>query len=102
LAVPVYWLEDDYQVNGWTALANAGEWMLPRAIAAYREIGMESEADALQAALEAVRADPEDEAAHEAAYKSVVNATADDDARAEALAAYFLANRSLFVATSGD
>src|SRR5690349_7349683 len=35
LAFPIFWLEDDLQVNGWTALTNAGEWLLPRACAAY-------------------------------------------------------------------
>ena len=50
----------------------------------------------MQAALDAVRVDPEDEAAHEAAYKSVPNPFADDDVKHDALGAYFLRNRALF------
>src|SRR5688500_8942589 len=53
LAYPIFWLEDDYRFNGSVALTNAGEWLLPSAIAAYDRIGMPSEARALEAALEA-------------------------------------------------
>lgn len=100
LAFPIFWLEDDYQVNGWTALINAGEWLLPSACAAYRRIGLVSEASALEAALASCRANPEDTDAAEAAYLSVENATRDDDRRAEALGAFFLANRHLFAGAS--
>ncbi len=50
LAWPIFWLEDDYHFNGWTAISNAGEEILRSAIHAYRSIGMESEAGALEAA----------------------------------------------------
>lgn len=98
LAFPVFWIEDDYLVNGWTALSNAGEWLLPRAISAYREIGMASEADALAAALSVIREDrnDEDDEATEAAYKSVANEYADDDARNGALLRFFRSDPALF------
>jgi hypothetical protein len=97
LAYPVFWLEDDYQFNGWTALGNAGDELLAQATAAYRHMGMETEARALDAARAAVLADPDDEDAHEAAYKSVVNPLRDDDARVEALQAWFCAHRGVFL-----
>ena len=97
LAHPVFWLEDDYQFNGWTALGNAGEELLAQAAGAYRHMGLETEARALEAARTAVLADPDDEEAHEAAYKSVRNPLRDDDARIEALQAWFGAHRDLFL-----
>ena len=98
LAFPIFWIEDDYFVNGWTALSNAGEWLLPAAIAAYREIGMPSEAEALEAALSVIRKgeDDYDGEATEAAYKSVPNKFADDDAKDRALLEFFRSNASLF------
>jgi hypothetical protein len=96
LAYPIFWLEDDYCINGWTALTNAGEWLLPSAIDAYRRIGMESEAKALEAALESCRKDPHDEYLAEAAYKSVPNAYADDEVKNEALLSFFRKNAHLF------
>ena len=96
LAFPIFWLEDDYQFNGWTALTNAGEWLLPSACEAYKRIGLESEARALEAALASCRVDPDDTDAAESAYKSVENETREDDRRSEALGAFFLANRGLF------
>lgn len=98
LAVPIFWIEDDYHVNGWTALSNAGEWLLPRAISAYREIGLPTEAAALDAALTIIRSgrnDYQDEAT-EAAYKSVDNPFADDDLRHDALLRYFRGDVGLF------
>lgn len=75
IAFPIFWIEDDYFVNGWTALSTAGERLLPAAIAAYREIGMVSEADALEAALLVIQRDENDyhDEATERAYKSVPN-----------------------------
>ncbi len=96
LAYPVFWLEDDYQFNGWTALTNAGEALLLLAIAAYDRIGIPTEADALRAALQAVRADPDDDEAAGEAYKSVENPFADDDARWGALTRFFRSNSMLF------
>jgi hypothetical protein len=96
LAFPIFWLEDDYQFNGWTALTNAGEWLLPSACEAYKRVGLASEARALEAALASCRADPEDTDAAEAAYKSVENETRDDERRAEALNSFFVKNRGLF------
>lgn len=98
LAFPIFWLEDDYQVNGWTALTNAGEWLLPSAVAAYDRIGMSSEARALEAALKSCCEDPEDAEAAEAAYKSVPNVYADEDVKYEALIKFFRANANLFEA----
>lgn len=98
LAFPIFWIEDDYLVNGWTALSNAGEWLLPAAIDAYRQIGMPSEADALEAALTVIRRgenDYYDEAA-EAAYKSVPNKYADDEAKDSALLEFFRRDPNLF------
>lgn len=98
LAFPIFSIEDDYFINGWTALSNAGEWLLPSAISAYREIGMPSEAAALDAALEVIQKgenDDYDEAA-EAAYKSVPNEFADDDLKNHALLRYFRGDPDLF------
>jgi hypothetical protein len=100
LAYPVMLLEDDYQFNGWTALSNAGERLLPQAIAAYERMGLPTEAAALRAALAAVRLSPRDDDAAEAAYKSVPNSFADDDARNEALLKFFGENRRLFEAST--
>lgn len=100
LAYPVFWLEDDYQFNGWCALGNAGEDLLSRAAAAYRIIGMESEAAALDAALVAVRVNPDDEDAHEKAYKSVPNVYRDDDAKLDALLTYFRKHQGLFLSAN--
>jgi hypothetical protein len=97
IAYPIFWLEDDYQVNGWTALTNAGEGLLERAVGAYRRIGMASEAEALAAALASVRRAPEDEAAAEKAYKSVPNPYAEDTAKYEALLRFFRANPDLWL-----
>jgi hypothetical protein len=96
LAFPIFWLEDDYAFNGWTALTNAGTWLLPSAIAAYERIGMPSEAQALRAALRACEQDPDDTEAAEAAYQSVANPFADEDSRNEALFAFFRTNTHLF------
>ena len=38
IAYPIFRLEDDYEVNGWTALLNAGEDLLPSAVAAYERV----------------------------------------------------------------
>ena len=96
LAYPIYHLEDDYQFNGWTALTNAGTWLLPSVINAYRRIGIASEADALEAALRSCERDPDDTDAAEAAYKAVGSPYSDDDTRNEALSQFFRANRQLF------
>jgi len=101
LAYPIFHLEDDYMINGWTALTNAGEDRLPNAIWAYREIGLSSEAAALSAALESIRRTPDDEGAAEAAYRAVVLPPIGDDAREAFLFAYFRAHRSLFEANDG-
>ena len=98
LAFPIFRLEDDYAFNGWTALTNAGTWLLPATIAAYERIGMDSEARALGAALRACEHDPDDADAAEAAYKSVANPFADDEHRHAALLAFFRANPQLFEA----
>ncbi len=73
LAWPIFWLEDDYHFNGWTAISNAGEEILRSAIHAYRSIGMESEAGALEAALRAYTNDPENEQGWAEAYSAVPN-----------------------------
>ena len=96
LAFPIFWLEDDYQFNGWTALTNAGEWLLPTAIAAYERIGMHSEAQALRAALDSCRADPDDSEAAENAYKSVPNDFSDEEVKNESLISFFRKNAHLF------
>ena len=96
LAYPIFSIEDDYFINGWTALTNAGERLLPSAIAAYDRIGMVSEARALQAALESCRRAPNDDDAAEAAYKSVPNAYADDERKFEALVSFFRTHANLF------
>lgn len=96
LAFPIFRLEDDYAFNGWTALTNAGTWMLPAAIAAFDRIGLTSEARALEAALRACERDPDDADAAEAAYKSVANPYADDEGRHAALLAFFRSNSHLF------
>lgn len=99
LAFPIFWLEDDYQFNGWTALTNAGEWLLPSAIAAYDRMGMSSEARALEAALKSCCEEPDDDEAAEAAYKSVPNVYADEDLKNEALLKFFRSNVNLFEAS---
>lgn len=98
LAFPIFWIEDDYFVNGWTALSNAGEWLLPAAIDAYREIGMLSEAEALSAALSVIQRGEDDyyDEATEAAYRSVPNQFADDEAKDRALLEFFRSDPSLF------
>ena len=96
LAFPIFWLEDDYHFNGWTALTDAGEWLLPSAIWAYERIGMPSEARALEAALQSCRQNPDDEGAAEAAYKSVANTYSDDDRKNDALTKFFRSNSHLF------
>ena len=101
LAFPVYFLEDDYLFNGWTALTNAGTWLLPSVIDAYRRIGLAAEADALVAALWSCQRDPDDTDAAEAAYKAVGSPFADDDMRKEALSEFFRANRHLFRSDGG-
>lgn len=100
LAFPIYWLEDDYEVNGWTALGNAGEWLLPSAIAAYERIGMASEARALAAALAAIRGGALEYDELEAAYKSVPNEYQDDEAKYRVLLQFFRDNSSLFEAVA--
>jgi hypothetical protein len=97
LAYPIFWLEDDYQVNGWTALTNAGEGLLPLAIDAYNRIGMHSEASALAAALESVRRDAGDDHAAERAYKSVRNPYSEDGPKYDALLRFFRANAHLWI-----
>jgi hypothetical protein len=96
IAFPIFWLEDDYLFNGYTALTNAGAWLLPRAIAAYDRIGMAPEARALEAALRACERDPDDTDAAEAAYRSSASMYADDERRHTALLAFFRANTHLF------
>ncbi|ROZ61474.1 hypothetical protein [Ramlibacter sp. WS9] len=96
LAYPVFWLEDDYQFNGWTALTNAGEDLLLLAIGAYERIGLATEANALRAALASVIADPSNDEAAGDAYQSVENPYADEDTRWEALLRFFRANTRLF------
>lgn len=98
LAFPIFRLEDDYQFNGWTALTNAGEWLLPSTVFAYDRIGMTSEARALEAALESCRRDPDDTDAAEAAYKSVRSPYSNDDYRSAELLHFFRANSHLFEA----
>lgn len=100
IAYPVFRLEDDYEVNGWTALLNAGEDLLPSAVAAYERAGMTSEAQALAAALESIRANPGDEHAAERAYKSVPNRYSDDDTRLRELLRFFRGNAGLWVGRS--
>jgi hypothetical protein len=100
LAYPVFWLEDDYQFNGWTALTNAGEELLLLAISAYERIGLPTEAAALRAALEVVRVNGADDEAAGEAYKSVENPFADEDRRWEALRKFFRENAALFEATT--
>lgn len=98
LAFPIFSIEDDYFINGWTALSNAGEWLLPSAIAAYREIGMPTEASALDAALSVIRKGENDchDEATEAAYKSVPNEFADDEVKDQALLEFFRSDPYLF------
>ena len=96
LAYPIFMIEDDYHVNGWTALTNAGEYLLPAAIEAYSEIGMHSEAEALAAALQAIRDDLDDEDAVENAYKSVDNPFIDDDLKNAVLLAFFRSRADIF------
>ena len=96
LAFPIFWLEDDYEVNGWTALTNAGEELLQRAMDAYARIGMHAEAQALGKALVSVRQAPEDEEAAERAYKSVPNPYADDEAKFNELLRFFRGNSGLW------
>jgi hypothetical protein len=97
LAFPIFWLEDDYEFNGWTALTNAGESLLQRAVDAYERIGMRSEAQALARALTSIRQAPDDEAAAERAYKSVPNPYADDEAKFEELLRFFRGNPQLWL-----
>ena len=99
LAYPIFWLEDDYEVNGWTALTNAGEGLLQRAMDAYERIGMHSEAQALAKALVSVRKAPADEEAAKRAYKSVPNPYADDEAKFEELLRFFRSNPQLWQET---
>jgi len=78
--------------------SNAGVWLLPSATAAYREIGMPSEAAALDAAMSVIQKgenDYDDEAT-EVAYKSVPNEFADDEVKEQALLNFFRSDRSLF------
>jgi hypothetical protein len=96
LAFPIFWIEDDYHFNGWTALTNAGEWLLPSAICAYQRVGMFSEASALAAALESCKVAPHDHEAAESAYKSVDNEFSDDIRKHHALLVFFRANSHLF------
>lgn len=95
LAYPVFALEDDYEVNGWGALSNACEELLARAAYAYDRIGMPSEAQALRVVLASARAGGED-AALEAAYKSVANRFIDEDQKYKALLDFFRNHRHLF------
>ena len=96
LAYPIFWIEDDYWVNGWTALTNAGVDLLPWAISAYQRIGMDSEAQALQAALESIRRAPQDEHAAEAAYKAIPNRFDDDEIKNAKLLEFFRQNSHMF------
>jgi len=97
LALPIMEIEEGYLTDGWTAISNAGDDVLRQAIHAYRTIGMESEALALEAVHRAYTNDPGDEDRWEAAYNSVPNPYRDDDKKRDALRAYFAANRHLFV-----
>jgi hypothetical protein len=96
LAFPIFWIEDDYHFNGWTALTNAGEWLLPSAIRAYQLLGMTSEARALEAALESCKIAPHGAEAAGLAYTSVENEYSDDIRKHNALLAFFRANSHLF------
>jgi hypothetical protein len=100
IAYPIFELEDDYQVNGWGALTNAGTERLPQVISAYERIGMKTEAEALRAALRACEAAPDDDEAAETAYRSVDNPYRDDDEKYAALLRFFRANAHLW--TSHD
>lgn len=96
LAYPIFMIEDDYHFNGWTALTNAGEYLLPAAIEAYSEIGMHSEAEALAAALQAIRDNLDDDDAAEKAYKSVDNPFIEDDLKNKTLLAFFRDRPGIF------
>jgi hypothetical protein len=96
LAYPIFWLEDDYQFNGWTALTNAGEYLLPLAIDAYEQLGMATEAAALAAALRSCVASPDDDVSAEEAYKSVPNVYADEQQKFAAILKFFRANAHLW------
>ncbi len=102
LAFPIFLIEDDYHFNGWTALTNAGEWLLPSAISAYSRIGMDSEAAALAAALTAIREESDDEDAAERAYKSVSNSYIDDDLRNDTLLKFFRSRPNIFEVDAND
>ena len=99
LAFPIFWLEDDYQVNGWTALTNAGENLLQLAISAYNRVGMHSEAQALGMALESMRQSPDDDDAAERGYKSVSNPYLDEDTKLDELLRFFRNNSQLWLTT---
>jgi hypothetical protein len=93
---PIFGLEEGYDCDGWTALANAGVEELPLAITAYERIGMPGEAKALQAALTSCSLAPDDTDAAEAAYKSVTREYEDDDERRIAVITYMRNNEHLW------
>ena len=96
IAFPIFWLEDDYAFNGWTALTNASEWVLPKAVEAFRTLGMEEEAAALHAAQRALIEDPGNTDAAEAAYKSVRNPYKNERKKTDKILEYFWRNRKMF------
>ena len=97
LAWPIFSLEDDLLVNGYTALQNAGAAGLKRAADCYRTAGLPEEADALLRARVLLLEGSSDDAALEEAYLNGNNPYLDDDRRYEAIACFFCANRELFV-----
>ena len=97
IAWPIFILEDDYHINGWTAFRN---WrpILPEIAEAYERAGLADEGLALRAAAAAHDEGLEDAEIGDA-YLAVPSPYHDDDVRLDALRRFFCANRSLFRAT---
>jgi hypothetical protein len=96
LAFPIFWIDEDSEFNGGRAYANAGERLLPRAVEAYRRIGLHDEARGLHAALQAYRHAPRKTFAIEAAYLAVPKQFADAPAKRVALKAFFRGHPELW------
>jgi hypothetical protein len=65
LATSIFQLEDEFAVNGWTAIPNLGQDQLSQVIEAYAAVGLPRRAEALRRVLKACLASPVDEEAED-------------------------------------
>jgi len=90
LAASIFHLEDEFAVNGWTAIPNLGEEQLSLVIEAYRTVGLPRRAGALRRVLDAYLASPKDESgdSYAAAARGELTDLIDDEDASAVILAY--------------